>query len=390
VFDTRDAAKSGRSTYASGAFAQLLALGCGACLAAADLACGDEPGERIRRMKVALLDEQPSSDTTAPPMPTLPDPKATTTPPPEQVAERPSLLATWEVLDDICDPYLDTEYADEPRPSCQTAAYLPGYAGRPGCIWDRLRFHGDYRVDFDGTGRDQAMLVYDGCEATPGLWGGSVIVARGESGWEIREHLRSTNPSDCVPFQRSDGSMTLACTMHYGRMDVARDVLSVIGLDDWESPPPYLHDDVMHGCNTHSFTEGAPGPSEEHVYGYEATWRRFEGFDSRSEADGAHLIVQVSYALIPVTSSMDDPICRLVFPDRSESRDYRYIESSDELDGLVELEHLELDYLDDGQRLVPTEATIRTLERLQPEGRRHLGLLTPAAEPATRVQETPG
>ena len=217
------------------------------------------------------------------------------------------------------------------------------------------------------------MLVYDGCEGTAGMWGGSVFVVRGDGGWEIREHRRHYNPSDCVPFERSDGSQTLACTVHYGRQDVARDYLSVVGLDRWEQPPPYLHDDIMHGCMTGPLAESDPRPSEEHVYGYETTWRRFEGFESRREEDGVHLIVKVGYTLFTVTSSESDPVCSLVFPGQPESGDFEYIDDPSELDTLVEVEHLRLDYLDDGERLVPIAETSRLLERIEPSGRGWLG-----------------
>ena len=307
--------------------------------------------------------------------PSLADPKATTTAPPELVVTDPALLATWEVLDDICDPFLNPNHGSEALPACDTGGYLPAYADESFCFDVSLMFHGDYRVDFDGSGREQAMLVYEGCEATAGMWGGAVFVVRDERGWEIVDHARHYNPSDCVPFQRTDGSMTLACTMYYGRMDVARDYLSVVWLESWDHAPSNLEDDVMHGCNTGPFAIGAPSPSEEHVYAYEVTWRRFEGFEQRQDDDGTHLIVKVGYALFQVTTSLSDPICRLVHPDRPESRRYRYIDDPAEIEGLVDVEHLRLDYLDDGERLVPTEETLHLLERIVPNGRRHLGLL---------------
>ncbi len=305
----------------------------------------------------------------------LPDPKSATTPPPLSLAGDEALLATWEVLDDICDPVLDLEDREVPALACQNAGYLPGYAKQKWCLDRSIRFHGDYRVDFDGSGREQAMLVYEGCEGTVGMWGGAVFVARGERGWEIREHRRHFNPSDCVPFERSDGSMTLACTMYYGRMGVARDYLSVVGIEGWDDAPEYLQDDVMHGCSSTPGFEGDPLPSEEHVYAYEATWRRFEGFEQRQEEDGVHLTVKVGYALFTVTSSLTDPVCRLVYPDRPESWDFRYIENPSLIEALVEVEHLRLDYLDDGERLVPTFETSRLLERIGSSGRGALGLL---------------
>jgi len=310
----------------------------------------------------------------------LPDPKLTTTSAPSMVADDPAMLAIWNVLDDICDPFVDTSYGADPALACQTAGHLPGYQDERWCFDLSLRFHGHYRVDFDGSGRDQAMLVYEGCEATAGLWGGAVFVKRETDGWSIVEHKRHLNPSDCAPFERSDGSKTLACTMHYGRQDVARDLLSVVGLKAWDNPPPYLHDDVMHGCNTTPSWEGSPRPSEDHVYTYEATWRRFEGFESRQQVDGAHLIVRVGYALFPVTTSNADPVCHLIYPNRAVSRSSRYIEDPSEIEGLIEVEHLALDYLDDGEKLVPTPETLRTLERITKEGRGHLGLLEDVAQ----------
>ncbi len=311
----------------------------------------------------------------APSLAVLPDPKSSDTPMPDRVAGDPDLSATWEVLDDICDPILETSYSGEPQVACGTAAFLPAYAGVGFCELSKLGIHSDYRLDLLGSGEDQAYLVYDGCEPTAGNEGGSLLAVQTERGWEVREHHRADNPDECVPFERSDGRDSLACVRREGKQGVAFDLLSVVELEQWDNPPVELFDDIMAGCDAPIYEESDPSPSEDRVYGFEATWRRFEGYESRREADGVHLIVKLSYALVPVTSSAKDLTCRLVYPDRPESWAYSYLGDAEEIEDKVELEHIQLDYLDDGHRLLPTEATLSILERIRPDGRGRLGLV---------------
>lgn len=377
MFETPRAARSGWPTYASNSLVLLMAVGCAGCLMMANVACSDAPGATLRRMKVAILNDPAVLDTaeppdTAPADPTpLPNPKASTTTPPAPIAADPAMLEIWQVLDDLCDPILTATFSGEPRPTCATAAYLPEYADNRFCDHTKLQFHSLHRLDRLGQGLDETYLVYDGCEPSAGNEGGSIIAVRTERGWALHDHRRGDNPDACIQVPRRDGGTALACIRREGKQGAAFDLLSVVGLDAWERRPEGLYDDLMIGCDAVHLDHYEHAPVGDRAHGYETTWRRFEGFETRQEDDGPHLIVTVSYGLIEIISA-DDDSCHVVYPDRPDSWDYRYAESAVELSDALEIGQVHLDYREDGGRLVPTDATEQALERILPDGRRRL------------------
>jgi len=383
VFERSRTARRGRPAYVLGALALLAPIACGSCLTVVNFAWGEAPNVRLPRLHRVAQGDPPhwhsmkqedwagALDTGMPPA--IPDPKSNKTPAPKEIEMDSELLATWRVLDDICEPDLfDSESG--PAVGCRSAALLPEYAATQICADRSLRFHGDFRVDFDGSGNRQALLLYDGCEGGAANWGGSVLAEQGEEGWRIREHRPGFNYTSCAMLHRANGREALACTIHRRRMGSVYDMVHVVGYEGtWLEAPPLLSDDLDHGCWTYSASNSVPAPSD--VYSYEATWRRFDGYEVEHRSDGVHLIVKVSYALVVITPSPEDPVCELIRTEHPASSEPGYSDSMEQLQHLVDIEHIRLDYLDDGERLVPTEATMAALERIQPEGRGSLGLI---------------
>jgi len=245
-----------------------------------------------------------------------------------------------------------------------------------------LPLEAQYDGAFTRPGATQKLLYFENCRAMDGMTitGCAVVVEKRQGQWTAEAFHREAAMSNCITSQRSDGRDLLVC--HSGMGAYLQAIVTSLFYVDFTQPDDTVHGEVNvpnpggarrtriaalvhNGFDIPCEDVPAPGSSDEH-------WGFWSGgivhlsngeLTSRDvNRDGrADVIFEVDRHLAPASAEMSARImtrCQQIRASDANARGEIAFETL-----LSKPTRFQLQFLNDGRKLVPTAGTHRVLQR---------------------------